>query len=199
MDFLIRRAAACCVVRSVGAPPQTVYVNRVIMLFRSIDRPARRVLPVWGQEPWGWRVTFAQHAGAGRPVGPGGDLSLWRAGGGVLTPAAPRWASELWPFPLASLSDGGRLTASPKSPRLPSDITAVLVCCCQTLRYHSDLFSKPQLAKTPITTRWSTTEHQEGGANRPLWPLLYNQHKSDQELHVFGCFRSVCSNSHNFI
>ncbi len=133
MDFLtlwsvasLRRAAACCVVRPVGAarapqqaPPQAVYVNHIIMLFRSIDRPARRALPVWGQEPWGWRVTFAQHGGAGRPVGPGGDLSSWRAGVVVLTPAAPRWASELWPFPLASLSDGGRLTRSPKPPGCP--------------------------------------------------------------------------------
>lgn len=161
MDFLtlwsvawLRRAAACCVVQSVGggrAPPQADYVNHIIMLFRSIDRPARRALPVLGQEPWGWRVTFAQHGSAGCPVGPRDDLSSWRAVAAVLTPAAPRWASEPWPFPPASLSDGGRLTASPKPPAA-SDITPLLVCCCQTVRYHCDLFSKPQLPNTPIKT-----------------------------------------------
>lgn len=186
MDFLtlwsvasLRRAAACCVVWSVGAdrapqqaPPQAVYVNHVIMLFRSIDRPARRALPVWGQEPWGWRVAFAQHGGAGRPVGPGGDLSSWRAGNVVLTPAAPRWASELWPFPLASLSDGGRLTASPKPPgclqtSLPSSSAAVR---------RSDITPtyspNPNSPTRRLKTRCSTTEYQEWGANRPLWPLL---------------------------
>lgn len=50
MDFLtlwsvawLCRPAACCVVQSAGAdraPPQADYVNHVIMLFRSIDRPA---------------------------------------------------------------------------------------------------------------------------------------------------------------
>lgn len=112
MDFLtlwsvasLSRAAACCVVRSVGAdraPPQAVYVNHVIMLFRSIDRPARRALPVWGQEPWGWRVTFAQHGGAGRPFGPGRRPLVaagWVASSSRLRPHAEPQSSGLFPSP----------------------------------------------------------------------------------------------------
>lgn len=182
MDFLtlwsvasLCRATACCVVQSAEAewapqqaPSQVVYVNHVIMLFRSIDRQARRALPVWGQEPWGWWVTFAQHGGIGHPVGPGGDLSMWRAGcGSVLTPAAPRWASELWPFPLASLSDRGRLTASPKPPgclqtSLPSSSAAVR---------HSDISATYSLNPNSPTHRLKTCCSMTR-SKQPCWPLL---------------------------
>lgn len=70
----------------------------------------------------------------------------------LLTPAAPYWASEPWPFPLASLSDGGRLTASPKPPASFRHNT--IACCCQTLRYHSDLFSKPRLKTLCSATKY---------------------------------------------
>lgn len=132
-----------------AAPPQTAYVNSIIMLFRSIDRPACRRCQsevrsrggdVFGAIPSDWEAT--SHRGG------------W-VGAGVLTPAAPRWASELWPFPFSSLSDGGRLTASPKSPG-----------CLQTSAPSSPAVVGAQISlglilRTDITTRWSVKREEQ--------------------------------------
>lgn len=143
-------------------PPWAVYVNHVIMLFRSIDRPSRPALPGWGQEPWGWWVHLHNAVEPGSP-------SPWRAGVVLLTPAAPRWASERWPFPLASPSDGGRLTASPKPPdRL------------QTWLLLSGAQISPRLIlQTPA--RHHARSKLSWGANGPLWPLVQNEHKQHEK------------------
>ncbi|KAK5864300.1 hypothetical protein PBY51_015552 [Eleginops maclovinus] len=67
------------------------YVNHVIMLFRSIDRP-HRALPGGGQPPWGGGggVTFAQHE-----VPSDREATSERASP---PPPQPHRAAERWPF-----------------------------------------------------------------------------------------------------
>lgn len=53
-----------------------------------------------------------------------------------------------------------------QTPRPPLDITPLLVCCCQTLRYHCDLFAKPRLNnrlfKNSVVQQSSRSEEQIG-------------------------------------
>lgn len=136
----LRCAAACCVVRSGSAPPQTAYVNGIIMLFRSIDRPVCQALPVRGQEPWGCRVCATRRTERRRLVLAGG----WVAASSRLRPHAEPLSCGLClqqPVRRRQTDDESQI------PRLPSDISAVLACCCQTSDITLTYSPNPNLPK----------------------------------------------------
>lgn len=69
-----QRVAPCCVATSL----RSVYVNRIIMLFRSIDRRSLGTARLRSAAAGG-RVTFAQDAADGCPAGSGADLWCWQS------------------------------------------------------------------------------------------------------------------------
>ena len=94
-----------------------------------------------------------------------------------------------------------------QTPWLPSDITPLLVCCCQTLRYQCDLFSKPQLAYTPIKNLLQYDEEQTALLTftvNQLANMVDNCFKENRAtfnmgVKLFQLCWTLCSNSQNFI
>lgn len=122
------------------------YGNHVIMLFRSIDPllAGRCQSEVRSRGGDGLHL----HNTVARGVPSDREATSRRGGRAASSSSCLRLHAEpqssgLFPWPAVrrSQTDSGS-----QSPVLLSDITSRSVCCCQTLRYHSDLFSKPHLA-----------------------------------------------------
>lgn len=102
------------------APQLALYVNRIIMLFTSIDERARR-------------AEVRSCGGDGLHLHPVRWVGAASRHGGQAPSLSCRWPhveSERWPFHLSSHQTDSESQTS--------------ACCCQTLRNHQDLFSEWQ-------------------------------------------------------
>lgn len=130
-------------------PPWAVYVNHVIMLFRSIDRPSRPALPGWGQEPWGWWVTFAQCCGAGRPLAVEGGRRPPHACGPTLSLRALAFSPRQ---PVRRR----QTDSESQTPRPPSDMTAAVRRSDITTTYSPNPSSPSRTFKTELRSKWAS-------------------------------------------